>query len=1285
MGNDIQNSLLEALELFSNHTKSTSNSSLTLKGKILDLQDEELGIYLVQYLDNKLPVFSSNPKVVYEVGTNVYFLVPEGDLARPKYIIGPAVPSSDAFSVAKNEEQYLKASENLIKSNEKYELCSYISSQEFPIEVNSSAFNNYLSSFRSFLFQIDVRTFLPGEQQKQGNYGAILTIPCVDANEENPFLREYSIDINNILGNPYHITSQATQSMYFNLGENIIVDTARLNTGLTFKIFQKGFPNQAADKPNDIFISNIGFYAVDVLTEQQLTGYQLKLTSAQGVFFLDQEDLPKELVPTLFMDGREISISNKDCYWFEEDMSVNSEHPDFSTYGGYGWKCLNTLRNGNYVTNVYKHNVTWDDVQVASKKYKCVIIHKDNLLSATIDIKNLSADIPTFNITADKKVYVTNTGTVTLVAHYITKDGEVSADDGYIYTWVRCDKEDKFIEQMTEKSEILTYSVAMVDLIDNVYCTIQTKGGKTLATAHIQIATEDGFTYKLVIINDDIIYKYDADGDSPMGIAYDGPLSSKISTITPLGYKVYKADGTELSEDEYRFCSHTWRVPVNSLMTVDSETKKEDNGKYYYEINNNQLAYTIANKFKKNTDNEVHLTVVFDGIELDERVNIQFLKDGDSGTNGTKCAAVIGIETDSGFYGYGERDADGNPQKLRLVKDTNYWYYILGNQWMGRLTSSSSKCKVSVKAFADGVELTSGYTVEYSWFDSKETKPLLPLNSSTGVIGATYNTQSEQDLYIVQATVKFDGDTTGKSTIYVYYPIDVLYVSGTADSSMFNISLDGGFSEVQYEPDGSNPSYDTTEYFELKNYIGNPMWTTYTNKNLILQSYYSLSEGEYVESKSTTSLASIRPGRAYQDASSCNYVEVKFDKFRYVRPIIFTYNRYGMSTLNAWDGNKIYTSSDESTFLAPLVGAGKKESDNSFTGILIGERNNSEVGLFGYSSGIQSIFLDAEDGSATFGTSDLGQIIIDPNSSTDGLIIKSSNYISGANGEGLQINFTEPSIKYGNGNFSVDKNGHLISSSATLGSPSTGQIRISPDAGLGISYINNEGKPVFSVSEKGHLVSVSATIGGWNVQPTKLTSNNITIDSAGSISSISGGNKWTLDSNGVGTFSGIAINSGLGNFSTGFGVTGTAWDQFSLLVADTAIIGELWAETATINNLVVTETARIENLVVEGIAEVEELIADEIKAVNATIGTIKTDLAEVEKAIITEAEIKTLITQKVTANYIESKLAEIGSLDVGGSISCTNCNVDGRVTCGTLYIDGEVLTGATLEKLKELV
>ena len=81
------------------------------------------------------------------------------------------------------------------------------------------------------------------------------------------------------------------------------------------------------------------------------------------------------------------------------------------------------------------------------------------------------------------------------------------------------------------------------------------------------------------------------------------------------------------------------------------------------------------------------------------------------------------------------------------------------------------------------------------------------------------------------------------------------------------------------------------------------------------------------------------------------------------RPIIFYFNRYEMSNINAWDGNKIETG-DGSYLLAPQVGAGIKENDNSFTGIMMGIKNfstgagaasNNQVGMFGYSKGRQSL------------------------------------------------------------------------------------------------------------------------------------------------------------------------------------------------------------------------------------------------------------------------------------------------------------------------------------------
>ena len=96
-------------------------------------------------------------------------------------------------------------------------------------------------------------------------------------------------------------------------------------------------------------------------------------------------------------------------------------------------------------------------------------------------------------------------------------------------------------------------------------------------------------------------------------------------------------------------------------------------------------------------------------------------------------------------------------------------------------------------------------------------------------------------------------------------------------------------------------------------------------------------------------------------------------------------NTFGLASLNAWDGNTVTIDENNGYIMAPQVGTGEKDSNNRFTGILMGKTETNtghnqdkkkssevekQVGLFGYAHGLQSIFLDAETGNATFGLPD---------------------------------------------------------------------------------------------------------------------------------------------------------------------------------------------------------------------------------------------------------------------------------------------------------------------------
>ena len=107
----------------------------------------------------------------------------------------------------------------------------------------------------------------------------------------------------------------------------------------------------------------------------------------------------------------------------------------------------------------------------------------------------------------------------------------------------------------------------------------------------------------------------------------------------------------------------------------------------------------------------------------------------------------------------------------------------------------------------------------------------------------------------------------------------------------------------------------------------------------------------------------------------------------WVQPIIITQNRYASSTLNDWNGS-LTIDEKNGTILSTMVGAGKKETDNSFSGLLMGDigaganfdtDNYNGLGLYGFHYGAQSLALTI-DGKAFFGKAGRGRIYIDGDS-----------------------------------------------------------------------------------------------------------------------------------------------------------------------------------------------------------------------------------------------------------------------------------------------------------------
>ena len=89
-------------------------------------------------------------------------------------------------------------------------------------------------------------------------------------------------------------------------------------------------------------------------------------------------------------------------------------------------------------------------------------------------------------------------------------------------------------------------------------------------------------------------------------------------------------------------------------------------------------------------------------------------------------------------------------------------------------------------------------------------------------------------------------------------------------------------------------------------------------------------------------------------------------------------NTFGNEAINGWDGTKLEIDKEKGKYIfAPQIGAGEKDSQNKFTGVVMGKDSSQEkIGLYGYAEGINTFGLKA-DGTAYFGAESTGRITID--------------------------------------------------------------------------------------------------------------------------------------------------------------------------------------------------------------------------------------------------------------------------------------------------------------------
>lgn len=253
-----------------------------------------------------------------------------------------------------------------------------------------------------------------------------------------------------------------------------------------------------------------------------------------------------------------------------------------------------------------------------------------------------------------------------------------------------------------------------------------------------------------------------------------------------------------------------------------------------------------------------------------------------------------------------------------------------------------------------------------------------------------------------------------------------------------------GPDKVIYSAQGSNPFYYKSNfvlYNKLDEEVSKITWFLEVYDTLLNDKVKKFYPSVLVNNN----LYSLKvPSMYIKENYLCRLVGKDEDEnIIWVQPLYIAQNAYNSSLLNNWD-ETVSIDEEGGTVMAPMIGAGKKNSDNQFSGVLVGDvkkANNDAAltGLYGYQNGIQTFSL-TEDGKAKFGASGSGQIQIDGNQG----VIESGNYTVDKK-TGMQIDLKEGYIdaynfkltsNYITINSSEDANNYFtVKGSGTVSSP----------------------------------------------------------------------------------------------------------------------------------------------------------------------------------------------------------------------------------------------------------
>lgn len=1227
----ISEKVLDAIQILADNSVKKADYDRTIQAQILSCEDATIGKYRCRYQDAVFYAYSNNTDITYSNGALVYILVPGNDFKKEKTILGTTKKLGiNYITQAEGDQAYDIIGTNGIENsqtfyldtNYEYEYSIYEAEGEKSIELDTQAIEKYIKESSSIIVGAAIKTSIKAERQLRGHYGIVYNLKFIDNATGKETIRSYTIDEDNMVGNPYRLLYPIRQYQIFDVdGPNFV----RVES---IKIFCKSFPDSVPLENNtelhpDIEISQLQLNGACRMSESQINGIAISFYTPQGTFFPPGTKGGNKLITAqVRVKGKLVSADQKiPFYWGKENVGVTPSNPYYNKYLGRGWKCINSKQELDsetfeWIPGKNTYVINFGEATAKDNWLKVAIVYDGNVISKKINIQNLTDKIYPIIESNDGTKFYYDVGHPTLTVKIMQKkDGVIKQIEDisqFQYYWAYEDNTGNLVElpqifgtespnykynkavndlndltndiqknYNAENIRVLNETLKQYDFIQRVQgnqihdvqirnitsfgtfkCSVFS-GELYIGTAQITLTnTLDGEgLYSLVINNGSAVYQYNENGVAPNNKTLDNPQQIPALTFTVYDNQGKPLDSNMIVNDSK--CKVRWKIPlgndtllVDNMLKTPNDPNRIETESYVYYDKVETLSYGIANKYDiKKQNNQIQLTVDYKGLNLTARTNFTFAKQGEPGTNGTEYVVKIVPNT----------TMDNPPLWPMITKKEGAGYQINyginSSAPISEINEGVDKKLFKAQLWQDGEEIWEGISNDDEYKNLKvdliHWEVLKNIYNKSNNINiedfSAFQIPSQGDIQlsqwegnlktpeanIIKCSITYGGQ--GK-TYYGTIPIITAWVKQEKNEKneykeKYRIGLRNftGFRHVLYTSDGINPQYDNSHPFEFyceelikKEGTEIQTWEDVSNvqgshqityKFFAIGNYQSYDEtytstnanlltilGEAYRKGLTPNQCPARPAAKYDgqcvNVAICCEMRQNGEVIGQIKvPIHYLLNKFGLSHINDWDGNSIQINNNGGYILSPQMGAGVKNKQNQFTGVLMGEvitpnKKESDIGLLGYVDGDRTIFLNSRNGSALFGRANQAQITIDP--TTDRGMIYSGKFWKNYNQDGLPNDYkyrhfpTEEDRKAKNFNQNDEKyfkpNENVINKQGLIIDLTTPEIYF----GTGNFYVTKDGYI--------HAVG-GGDIANWQIGKTTLKSKTggITLDSSGKV------------------------------------------------------------------------------------------------------------------------------------------------------------------------------------------